>query len=82
MFGIHPVILISIGICFVILLWVLFKEKFIEALVRMMVGGIIIYCINGMLPQYAIGINSVSLVCSGLLGIPGVAMLYIVSAMV
>lgn len=82
MFGIHPAILISIGVCFVILAWILFKEKFIEALVRMLVGGMIIYSINGILPQYAIGINGISLVCSGLLGIPGVAMLYLVGAIV
>ncbi len=80
--GIHPAILISIGICFVILAWVLFKEKCIEALTRMVVGGIIIYCLNGVMPQYAVGINGMSLICSGILGIPGVAMLYIVGAIV
>ncbi|WP_070000660.1 pro-sigmaK processing inhibitor BofA family protein [Cellulosilyticum sp. I15G10I2] len=82
MFGIHPAILISIGICIVILLWVLLKEKFIQAVVRMIVGGILIYFLNGLLPQYAIGINAISLTCSGILGIPGVAMLYIVGAVV
>ncbi len=82
MFGIHPAILISIGVCIVILLWVLFKEKFIQVVVRMIVGCIVIYGLNGLLPQYAIGINAISLGCSGILGIPGVAMLYIVGAIV
>lgn len=82
MFGIHPAILICMGICFMILLWVLLKEKFIEGIARMIVGGILIYCINSMLPQYAIGINLISLGCSGVLGIPGVAMLYIVNTIV
>ncbi|MDF2879099.1 MAG: sigmaK-factor processing regulatory BofA [Clostridia bacterium] len=82
MFGIHPAILISMGICIIILLWVLFKEKFVEVTARAIVGGVIIYCINGILPQYAIGINAMSLGCSGLLGIPGVAMLYIMGMMV
>lgn len=66
----------------IILFWVLFKEKFIQAVIRIMVGGIIIYYINGILPQYAIGINAVSLGCSGILGIPGIAMLYILVAIV
>jgi len=82
MFGIHPAILICMGICFMILLWVLLKEKFIEGILRMIVGGILIYCINSVLPQYALGINGISLGCSGVLGIPGVAMLYIVNAII
>jgi inhibitor of the pro-sigma K processing machinery len=70
------------GICFMLLLWILLKEKFIEGIARMIVGGILIYTINSLLPQYAIGINLISLGCSGVLGIPGVAMLYIVGIMV
>ena len=82
MFGIHPAILICIGICVVTLLWILLKEKFIEIIVRAIVGGILIYCINNVLPEYAIGVNALTLSCSGILGIPGVAMLYIVGAVV
>ena len=82
MFGIHPAILICMGICFVFLLWILFKEKFIEAVMRAIVGGVLIYCINSVLPQYAIGLNAMTLSCAGLLGIPGVAMLYIVGAVI
>lgn len=78
--NIHPAILMGIGICLVMLLWILLKEKFIQAIMRVILGIIIIYYLNALLPQYAIGLNIVSLSCSGMLGIPGVAMLYLVGS--
>lgn len=80
--GINPVILICIGICVMILMWVLFQELFIKLLSRVVIGAIIIYSINEVLPQYAIGINAMTIGCSGVLGIPGVVMVYILGGIV
>lgn len=77
--GVHPILLISLGICILFLLLVLFQEKLISFLIRGILGGLLIYAINLLFPEYAIGINFFTLGCSGLLGIPGIATLYIVA---
>ena len=74
----HSAIMMCIGICTILLFWVLFREKCLEVIARIIVGCIIIYFVNKVVPQYAIGINALSIICSGLLGVPGVGMLYMI----
>ncbi len=71
------VILIAIGICTLILLWVLFEKQINYLLTNTIGGVIIIYFVNSIWVQGSIGINVLTLSISALLGIPGIVMLYI-----
>lgn len=76
------VIFICIGICIVILVWILFGKQLFNLLVNGVAGFIIIYCINGLLPAYAIGVNILTMGIATLLGIPGVITLYIITMII
>ncbi|PHV70034.1 hypothetical protein CS063_12885 [Sporanaerobium hydrogeniformans] len=80
--GIHPFIALCMGICLIVLCFILFEEKCIKVVAQAIVGCLVIYCINQIVPQYAIGINAVSIACGGLLGVPGVTLLYILNSLV
>lgn len=71
------------GMCGLVLLIVLFKRKFqglLYFLLRMVAGAIIFLWINSILAgqgiAVSVGLNAISLLTSGILGIPGVALLY------
>ena len=71
------------GMCGLVLLIVLFKQKFqglIHFLLRMAAGAISVLWINSILAgqgiAVSVGLNAISLLTSGILGIPGVALLY------
>ena len=72
------VIYVFIGICILILIGLLFKKQLVDFLINGITGVVIIYCINGLLPIYAIGINYVTIGIATLLGIPGIITVYIV----
>lgn len=72
----HPVIMLLMGICLLILIWSLFQDVIIKLVLRGIIGGILIVVINTMCPEYAIGINEWTVGCSGILGIPGLITLY------
>ncbi len=76
------VIFICIGICIAILVWILFGKQIFNFIINGVAGFIIIYCINGLLPTYAIGINLLTMGVASLLGIPGIITLYIISMMI
>ncbi len=76
------VIFICIGICIVILVWILFGKQLFNLLVNGVAGFIVIYCINGLLPAYAIGVNILTMGIATLLGIPGVITLYIITMII
>ena len=69
----------AIGICSLILIYVLFKKQVNYLIYNMTIGLLIIYCVNALVPSIAIGLNGLTLVTSSLLGIPGVAAIYLVS---
>lgn len=73
----NPIIFIGIGICMILLLWVLFKEAMLNIIGRVVIGGVIIYFANQLFPQYTVGFNEISMVCAGVLGVPGIVMLYV-----
>ena len=79
MFEIHPFIMMCMGICVIALCWILFQEKCIKVTAQAIVGCLVIYCVNQLIPQYAIGINAISIICTGLLGIPGATLLYVLN---
>lgn len=75
--------LIIIGICVVlIILAIIFKkvEWIVNFLLRALLGMVLIYCINsvlfGMGLEHLPGINEVNIASVGLLGMPGIFMIY------
>lgn len=71
------------GMCGLVLLIVLFKRKFqglLYFLLRMVASAISFLWINSILAgqgiAVSVGLNAISLLTSGILGIPGVALLY------
>ena len=77
--NIHPAIIISLVICLMMLIWVIGKEYIIRILLRTVVGGCIIMGLNMILPStFYIGLNVLTLAVAGILGIPGVGLLYII----
>lgn len=75
--------IIIIGICIVVILLAIFFKK-IEWLVnfvfRALLGVVLLYCINSVLVNFGIqkvpGINEINIASIGVLGFPGVLMLY------
>ena len=76
------------GVCGLVLLIVLLKEKMgglIEFMLRTGIGTALILWINSILAQQgiaiAVGINFWSLLTTGILGIPGVGLLFAILTM-
>lgn len=74
---------IIISMCFIILLIVLMKQRaelLLNFLIRGIVGGMIICAVNKVMisqqMEILVGLNPYTVLTSGFLGIPGVAMLY------
>ena len=76
------VIFICIGICIMILIGLLFKKQLVSLLFNGVSGIVVIYCINGLFPIYAIGINGLTIGIATLLGLPGVITLYIITMLI
>lgn len=74
----NAIILISIIICVVALLWEIYEDKLSKLVLRILMGAVVITVVNLILPQYAVGINLITLGCSGILGLPGVVTLYMI----
>lgn len=76
------------GVCGLVLLILVMKKKtqfFLNFLLRAGVGAVMIWCVNSILFKQGIavsvGLNLWSLLTSGSLGIPGVALLFAISAL-
>lgn len=76
------VIFICIGICVMILIGLLFEKQIVTLLINGVSGVVVMYCINSILPAYAIGINLLTMGTVTLLGLPGVATLYIIKLII
>lgn len=72
------IILIGIILCIVALLWEIYEDKLAKLIFRIGMGAALILLVNFVVPQYAVGINLVTLGCAGILGVPGIAALYII----
>lgn len=74
------------GVCGLVLMILLLKKKmqfFLQFLLRAGIGTVVILWVNSILMQrgivVSVGINLVTLLTSGSLGFPGVALLYAIS---
>lgn len=78
----QTIVLVGVTIGIVVLIWFLCKDVVCKVLERVLLGIILIFIVNMMIPQYAIGVNWLSMGCAGVLGVPGVVTLYVVNAMI
>lgn len=75
--------IIIIGVCLLVIVLAIFFKK-IEWLVnfafRALLGVVLLYCINSVLVNFGVkqvpGINEINIASIGLLGMPGILMLY------
>ncbi|MBQ8040065.1 MAG: pro-sigmaK processing inhibitor BofA family protein [Lachnospiraceae bacterium] len=79
---------VLLGVCGLVLLIVLLRQKarfFLEFLVRVGVGAVVILWADSVFLKEGIGVfvglNFWSLLTSGTLGFPGVALLFLISAL-
>lgn len=77
----EQVIIAFILVCLVMLFWSLWKKQLITITIKVVVGMGMISLVNLILPTMAIGINGLTAGVTGILGIPGIIMLYLIQAL-
>lgn len=77
----EQVIIAFIFVCVVMLFWSLWKRQVLTIIIKVIIGMTIIWGVNLLLPSSAIGINAITAGISGILGIPGIMMLYIIQGL-
>lgn len=77
----HQVIVGLIIVCAIMLVWSLWKKQLLTLIVKLGIGMIIIWTTNLLVPTIAIGINAITLGIVGILGVPGIIMLYIIQGL-
>lgn len=70
-----------IMVCALMLVWSIWKKELLALIVKVGVGLIIIWTTNLLVPAIAIGINAITLGVVGILGIPGIIMLYMIQGL-
>lgn len=77
----EQVIIAFILVCVVMLFWSLWKRQVLTIIIKVIIGMAIIWGVNWLLPSRAIGINAITAGISGILGIPGIVMLYVIQGL-
>lgn len=77
----EQVIIAFIFVCVVMLFWSLWKRQVLTIIIKVIIGMAIIWGVNLLIPSRAIGINGITAGISGILGIPGIVMLYIIQGL-
>lgn len=77
----QQVIIGLIIVCALMLIWSIWKKQLLTLIAKLGVGMIIIWIVNLILPTIAIGINAITVGVVGILGIPGIIMLYIIQGL-
>lgn len=81
--NIHPIILICIGLCTLMLICAMGKEFLLTFIGKILIGIVMILVMNRILPEtLSVGINLITMLCAGMLGIPGVIMLYLINFLI
>ena len=75
--------LIIIGVCLLVIVFAIFFKKIkwlVNFVFRALLGIVLLYCINSVLVNFGVkqvpGINEINVTSIGLLGMPGILMLY------
>ena len=74
----QQVIIGLIVVCLIMLVWSIWKKQLLTMTIKVILGLGIVWITNLLLPNIAIGINAVTAGVVGILGIPGIIMLYII----
>lgn len=77
----QQVIIGFILVCIVMLIWSIWKKELLTIVIKTAVGMGLIWIINVLIPTLAIGINLITVGVAGILGIPGIIMLYIIQTL-
>ncbi len=77
----QQVIIGLIVVCAIMLIWSIWKKQLLTLTAKVGVGMIIIWITNLLLPTIAIGMNAITLGVVGILGIPGIIMLYMIQGL-
>ena len=77
----EQVIIGFILVCVIMLFWSLWKRQLVTIIIKMIMGMAIIGAVNLILPTIAIGINGLTVGVTGILGIPGIIMLYVIHSL-
>lgn len=77
----EQVIIVFILVCLIMLFWSLWKRQVVTIIIKVVAGMGIIWAINLLLPTIAIGMNGITAGVTGILGIPGIIMLYIIQGL-
>ena len=77
----EQVIIAFILVCLVMLFWSLWKRQVVTIIIKVVAGMGIIWVVNLILPTIAIGMNWITVGVTGILGIPGIIMLYIIQGL-
>ena len=77
----QQVIIGLIIVCVFMLIWSIWKKQLLTLTAKVGVGMVIIWITNLLLPTIAIGMNAITLGIVGILGIPGIIMLYIIQGL-
>lgn len=79
---VQEIVFASVTVGIVLGIWFLCREFICKVMGRILLGILLIVTVNLVIPQYAIGINWLSMGCAGVLGVPGVVTLYVINAVI
>ena len=78
--GIHPVIVISLLACTVLLVFIIFDQYIVRWIKNGLLGVCCIYVCDLFMPSmWQVGISILSIIIAMLLGVPGVIIMYIIN---
>lgn len=79
MITIHPAILVSLGFCFILLIYIIFEEHMGGIIKRGGLGCATIMVVNYFVPPYiALALNGWTIALACLFGIPGILGIYFI----
>lgn len=77
----EQVIIGFIIVCVIMLFWSIWKRQLLTIIIKIVGGMAVIGVVNMLFPAIAIGINGLTAGITGILGIPGIVMLYIIQGL-
>ena len=76
MIAIHPAIIMSLGMCIVLLIITVFEGKWLKLLQRATFGMLLLVAIQYFIPAIGLGLHWWSVAIACIFGVPGIAIMY------
>lgn len=77
----QQVIIALIFVCILMLIWSVWRKQLLTIIIKVVVGMGIVWLVNLLFPFIAIGLNGITAGVIGILGLPGIIMLYVINAL-